>query len=358
MKTHTSRIRSLRALLGRHKIDALLITNPVNVFYLTALKDAHCALIIGPAAQHAVTDFISRQEVTTRLPGWTIHSSENGIPQALAEVTRRLKLTELAFEADAVSVHQAQAFARALKKSVRLSRTSGIVESLREIKDATELASIKKAVDAVRSAYDRLVSSRRSFSRTERDAALSFKKLLLESGADGWAFEPIIAAPPHSSRPHHIPSGKAIGKRGMLLIDVGASVGGYNSDLTRMRPLGTMSSKFTALYTIVRDAQRYALECIRPGIRACDIDAKARQHITSKGFGKFFGHGLGHGIGLDIHEHPVISPRNRHIMRRGCVFTVEPGIYIPGFGGVRIEDMVYVTTRGCKVLTYDIDKSV
>jgi Xaa-Pro aminopeptidase len=182
------------------------------------------------------------------------------------------------------------------------------------------------------------------------------KQAFVRKGADGPSFEPIVATQPGASQPHYETATKRLGNNKPILIDLGAKYKGYNSDLTRIFSMGKIKTKFTQLYKILIDAQKRAIDLIRPGATISDVDNAARQYIAGKGFVKFFGHSLGHGIGLEIHEKPTITHRNKNLLKKGMVFTIEPGIYIPGYGGLRIEDVIQVTEGGCGVLTDDIDK--
>ena len=350
------RIAALTEGLEKNKLDALLVMKPESVKYLTSFSADNTALIIGKGKKIVITGFIHAEEASEFFRGWDTRIAKKGIHGEIGRAAAARRIKRLGFEALSLGFIQYKNIKRALKGAADFAAADA-VESLREIKERGEILAIKKAAAITARA---LKEAKRGLGPNATEASVSrhIKRLFIKYGAEGPAFEPIVAAPPASSRPHHIPRAKRLGRRNALLIDIGAKLNGYNSDLTRMCRLGRIKPKFLDIYNITAEAQNRAIAQVRPGVKISDIDRAARGHIEAKGFGRFFGHGTGHGLGLEIHERPYIARNNNARLKEGMVFTIEPGIYIPGLGGVRIEDIVYVEKNGCRVLTDDIDKSI
>ncbi|MCX5716476.1 MAG: M24 family metallopeptidase, partial [Candidatus Omnitrophica bacterium] len=248
------------------------------------------------------------------------------------------------------------AFKNALnKKGIKFTPLSGIAENMRMIKDADEIRKIKKAVGIAKKVFFAFTKKLRP-GKTEAQLYRELNCLIADFGAEEEAFSTIVAAGERASRPHAAPTNRVLRKNEPVLIDFGVKVDSYNCDLTRVCFLGKIQQQLYNIYNTCKEAQRRAIALIRPGVSAKEVDRVARGFIESKGFGKAFGHSLGHGIGLSVHESPRISSKSETILKPGMVITIEPGIYIEGLGGVRIEDMALVTTKGCQVLTDDIPK--
>jgi Xaa-Pro aminopeptidase len=224
------------------------------------------------------------------------------------------------------------------------------VEAMREVKEPDELAAIERAVAVADGAFEHAVGLVAP-GMTEVDVALEMEIFMRRNGSDGVAFEPIVASGPNSARPHAIAGSRELRKGDLLIMDLGARVNGYCSDLTRTVVLGKADDKQREMYDAVLAANAAALEGLRPGMSGLEIDTLARNVLVERGFGESFGHGLGHGVGLAVHELPSIGPRGRDAVRMGSVVTVEPGVYLPGTGGVRIEDLVHVEDAGARVLS-------
>lgn len=350
------RIDDLAGLVQKRNIDALLVMSPANVYYLTAFASSKLFLLVGPAAGTAViTDFLYHEAVSKVFKGFPVFAAEDSFSDALSRAAAKQRIKKLGFEPSSMTFDVMLSIKRRLK-NVKLAPAGDLTESLRNIKDAGEVAAIKNACSITLRAISS-VKKRLQPEITEKMACRMIKAAMLKSGADGFAFEPIVATQPHSSQPHYNPTDRRLGSNKAVLIDTGAVLDGYNSDLTSMHLLGKISAKFIHIYDIVKEAQRRAIKKIKPGVRISDVDSAARSFIARKGYDKYFGHALGHGIGLQVHERPSISANNNHVLKEGMVFTVEPGIYLPGIGGVRVEDIVCVTKKGCEVLTDDGGKS-
>ncbi|MBN1872173.1 MAG: aminopeptidase P family protein [Candidatus Omnitrophica bacterium] len=352
------RINSLIKKIELIKLDAFLISKPVNLYYLTSFQASHAHLIVSNKGIIAVTDFIYAEAAAECLKDCRVITAGSAEDRwkSLSEVLRKMRIGRMGFEADYLNFADFKNISNLLKHT-KLVPCINLMEEIRQVKEKGEIAAIRKSIEITGKALN-LTGKQLGANKTEREIAHYIKENCIRCGAEGLAFEPIVATQPNASKPHYCPMQKRLGKDSLILLDFGALYKGYNSDLTRMRSIGKIKSRFKKIYSIILEAQKRALDSIRPGVKISDLDSAARQHIEKKGFGKFFGHSLGHGIGLEIHELPVVSGKNKNKLEQGMVFTVEPGVYIPGFGGMRIEDIALVKEKGCEVLTDDIDKSI
>ena len=350
----TKRIDRVLKVLERTGADALLVAKPVNIRYLTGLRLDGSKVIIGRKKCRIITSFLYKETAKAAPAKYrlTVQDSD-GEEEVLAKIIKDDGIKNLAFE-NSMSFNAAVTL-RKRCRGIHTQPACGIVESVRALKEENEIRKIRHAVRITKAAFETAKKKLNTKSR-ESELVNLIKREFLRMGGDGPAFEPIVAGQPSACQPHYFSKAKKIGINNSVLIDMGANFRGYNSDLTRVVSLGRISSKFKYIYSVVRDAQKSALESLRPGIKACKVDNKARKYIEKKGFGRYFGHALGHGVGLEIHEKPVISGKSKDVLKPGMVFTIEPGIYIPGFGGVRIEDMILVKKGGYEVITDDIDK--
>lgn len=356
---HKNRIDGLIKKLNKHHIDALLVTKPENIFYLTSFFADDIVLVVSSKKSFLITDFIYAEAASRFFDDLLevfVTKDKDSFTKTIAGAVSKHRIKKLGFESLSMSFFKYKKLKQTLKR-IKLIATEDMIESMREIKEKGEILALKRVLKITAETF-KIVKKRLSPDVTELDVAKYIKETFIKKGADGHSFEPIVATQPSSSQPHYTPEKKRLGSNKAILVDLGAKLDGYNSDLTRICLLGKISSKFAKLYTILLNAQKRAIERIKPGVKIRDVDLAARQHIDSKGLGKFFGHSLGHGIGLEIHERPSVSYYNKDFVKEGMVFTVEPGIYIPGYGGLRIEDVVLVSKSGCEVLTDDIDKSI
>jgi Xaa-Pro aminopeptidase len=254
---------------------------------------------------------------------------------------------KVAFEADALTYANYE-FLR--EGGVELVPRRGLVETLRAVKEPEELEAIRRAQAVTDRTYERLVEEPFA-GRTEKELVWVMHQLFHECGADGLAFEIDIAAGPTAASPHALPGDRVVQEGDLVLVDAGASVDGYCSDCTRTFAVGDVSDSLRSVYEVVREAEQAGIDAVRAGVPGRDVDAAARAVITDAGYGESFGHGLGHGLGLLVHEAPALRPEWEEVLAAGNVVTVEPGIYLSGVAGVRIEDLVVVTEDGCEVLT-------
>jgi Xaa-Pro aminopeptidase len=357
MTIFESRRDKLRKLLKEKSLDALLVTEERNVTYLTGFTGDSSFLVIGPKARRGtgellLTDHRYTEQLETECPGLELAVRGPGVKQAdfTGDTLARLKPPSLGVESDAMSVGMFEKLREKLK-STKLALTENLVESLREIKDRGEIDEIREAVRIAERAFAVIRNTLRP-ERSEKEVADELEYQIRLFGGTCGAFPSIIGVGPRAALPHGRPvQGSKIGDYDFVLIDWGARGRLYHSDLTRVLTTGKLSPKLQKVYAVVLAAQRAAIDAIRHGAIMKDVDATARGVIDRAGFGKCFGHSLGHGIGLAVHEQPRLAPDQDRPLAAGMVVTVEPGIYVPGWGGVRIEDDVLVTKDGCDVLT-------
>jgi Xaa-Pro aminopeptidase len=361
------RERLARSLSGEG-IDALAITNVVSVTYLTGFTGDSSVLVLTRDRAILVSDPRYVGQIADECPQLEKHirPPAQKLPAAVCEVLGKLGCRNVGFESAAVTVDEYEAL-RELAPSINWKAGRERVEQLRMIKDEFEVGQIRNAIAIAERAFEAFRALLRPEDR-EKDLADALDGFLRRSGADCSSFPPIVAADDRAALPHCPPTERAVGTRGILLVDWGASgPRGYKSDLTRVldtRKTSTFTPatggdtshgagpQLELVYEVVLKAQQRAVEAVRPGAVCQDVDAVARATIADAGFGEFFGHGLGHGIGLQVHEGPAVRPNSETVLRPGMVVTVEPGIYLPGWGGVRIEDDVLVTPDGREVLTH------
>ncbi|MDY6952193.1 MAG: Xaa-Pro peptidase family protein [Thermodesulfobacteriota bacterium] len=354
-----NRIIRLRAKLEDHGLDTLLVLQGENRRYLSGFtgEDGQCdesagALIITPDQQWLATDSRYETQAATEAPEFKIYCYPKGLAQALPEILKALHAERVGFESARVSYLQFQEFDQELKKqgsSVSLVPARDLVEELRITKDGKELEAMVQSLALSEAAFETILEALAP-GLTEKELAWRLEKALREKGAEALAFPPIVAAGPNAALPHAIPTDRPVRENEPILFDWGSRLNGYCSDISRTIFLGEADDTFKTVYQVVRDAQSMATEAIKPGMNTERIDAIARDHIAAKGFGRYFGHGLGHGVGLAVHEKPRLSPTHPTTLQVGMVATVEPGIYIPSWGGVRLENMVVVQEQGAEVL--------
>ncbi len=332
-------------------IDVLLVTNGVNVRYLTGYTGSNGVALVGSDTRVFVTDFRYVEQAAEEVDA---SFDRRRSPQHLLEgVEDALPAGEfrLGFEADHVSVSEHARLRELLPERIELVATTGLVEDLRAVKEPGELASIRAATELADEAFAVLIAGG-LVGRSERDLALELEYELRRRGAQRPSFEPIVAAGPHGALPHARPRDTEVKSGELVVIDWGAQLDdGYCSDCTRTVAAGPVNDAAREVYELVLDAQLAALEDVKAGAAGREVDAVARSAIHAAGHGEQFGHGLGHGVGLEVHEAPRLAQRSEAVLVAGNVVTVEPGVYIPSEFGVRIEDLVVVTDDGCEILT-------
>lgn len=334
--------------LSKLGLDGLLVTRGSDVRYLSGFTGHDSIVLVTHGRQHFITDSRYLLEARETVKGFSIKLVTESTYTTIADIVKSSRLKRLGFE----PMQMPHGVYLKLSKAVpgtRLIDARDIVGDMRQVKEPAEVALIRRSVSLTKSVFRGALSMLKpgaSESMIARHISAGFVK----AGA-AEAFEPIVASGESSSRPHYRAGERKVRRDSFVMIDLGARRDGYCSDLTRTVLTGAVSDRFAMLYRTVRDAQRRAIDNIRDGARISAADFAARGHISSKGFGRYFGHSTGHGVGLDIHEGPTVSRGNGAFFRAGMVVTVEPAIYLPGFGGVRIEDMVLVTDDGCEILT-------
>ena len=335
--------------MRRQRISAYLITSRMDQVYLTGFDGEDGAAIITASGVHIISD--GRFEETIRRQAkWAKKYMRLGaLTEVVAKVCRKLRLAKLCFQRDQVSVELHSALRRACRPT-KLIQAPAIVNNMRRIKDGNEITILRRAIEIAESAFKTLRRKIR-VGMTETEIAALLEYEMKRRGALGPSFPTIVAEGQNAALAHAEPGRRKVKKGSLILIDWGAQSEYYCSDLTRVLFVGRIPPRFEKLYNIVLQAQEQAIKAIAPGRRVCDIDKVARDLIDRAGYGDRFGHGLGHGVGLDIHEAPRLKFGFTDLLETGMVVTVEPGIYLPSSGGIRIEDDVLVTAGGHEVLS-------
>lgn len=351
MKTmYHSRLKRVRAYLAEHGLDAFVVMDQKNTRYLTGFTGTYSLLVLTRNRTYFITDSRYVERARRQLRGLHILCQPLRNPERwLSRFFQLRHLSVIGFEESIA--YKDYVRLRRMVRPARLRERATIVTQIRMKKDAAERRHIRASVRIAEQALQWLLK-RISPGTTEQELAHALRRKMEDLGADGESFPCIIASGPHAAWPHAEASPKKIRRRDAVIIDLGAVSHGYCSDMTRTIFVQTASRSQRKLYEVVREAQHRAIEAIRPGMAARKIDAIARRFIEDRGYGKYFGHGLGHGVGLNVHEPPTLNPQSRDILEPGMVVTVEPGIYIPGRFGIRIEDLVLVTETACELLTH------
>lgn len=351
------RIEPIYAALKEKGLDGLLVSSPANISYLVNFRSSESYLFISKKKNTYLTDFRYLEEANKSLNKkvFSITRIGESVFKSLAGVIKESRAKRIGFEERELSFGEYAQVKKELGAAVDLIPTHGIIEARRAIKSSLELEKIRKAALIAVKAM-RFSEGCISPGKKEIEIAAELERFIRLNGAYASSFDIIVASGPNSSIPHHVTSERRIRNNEPVLVDMGVDYLGYKSDLTRVFFLGRMSSVFKKIYTIVLESQVKALQAIRPGLAVNELDMIARRHIAKAGYGGFFGHSLGHGVGLEIHEAPHLSGKARDALKTGMVFTVEPGIYLPGKFGVRIEDMCLVTQKGAEVLSGVLNK--
>ncbi|MDD2471615.1 MAG: aminopeptidase P family protein [Dehalococcoidales bacterium] len=326
--------------LDQSNLDGFLVSSPHNRKYFSGFSGSSGLLLISRQALILSTDFRYWEQAQNEAPGYTLYRASKGLKEWFAEFIGQANVARLGFESTDITVECLNTMRKSLKKAgvaTRLVSTRNLCDKLRMAKDETEIAMIKKAA----SISDLAAEHARSIVRagmSEIELAWEVEKIMRQNGSEPVGFSVICASGPNSALPHAKPTQRLINSGEPIVLDFGACSGGYTSDLTRTICCGEPDSQFKKLYNIVLSAQQAAIEGIYTGIKASAADKLARQVIEDAGYGDYFGHSLGHGIGLEVHEAPFLGPTSDDKLEEGMVFTIEPGIYLPGWGGIRIED--------------------
>lgn len=342
-------LKKLHRFLKKSPSCALLITSAANVRYISRFTGGDCWLIITGRRNFFIGDFRyklqAEQELNSEFEFRMINKS---IYSLIYDIARSEHIRSLYFEAKHLNFEQHDRIKNILGKKVKLIPTRDLIEKDRQIKKSEEIKLIQKAVFITKKSLRALKPFIKS-GISEQFLKNKLLQILQKNGAEGIAFDIIVASGPNAAMPHARTTKRIIKTKEPVIVDVGIDFKGYKSDLTRTFFLGTIT-QYTKYYKHVAAAQDRAIKMVRPGVKIQDIDRRARQVLKKACLDRYFGHALGHGVGLEVHEKPYISAKNKKRLKKGMVFTIEPGVYIPNFGGIRIEDMVLVTDKGYKVL--------
>ncbi|MBV8864987.1 MAG: aminopeptidase P family protein [Acidobacteriaceae bacterium] len=342
------RREGLESSLEQLRLGAFLVTAPPNIQYLSGFTGSNGALLVFRDRTLLFTD----PRYATQAPqqcDCDVKIAKGPLVAAIAKYMKRLKLGALGFEQNRISFDEYGAL-KSLLEGVRLKPVNEIVERLRMVKSAAEIGTIKASVRLNSIALEQGLE-RFKPSMTEIDLAAEIEYRMRLLGADGKAFDTIVASGERSALPHAHPTNHPIQMNQLLLVDVGANVAGYASDMTRTHALGNLNAQVRRMYKAVLESQLAAIDSVRPGVSCAYVDRTARDVLRGYGLDKLFVHSTGHGLGLEIHERPRIGRKERTKLEAGMVITIEPGVYQEGLGGIRIEDTAVVTARGCEVLT-------
>ncbi len=329
--------------------SAMLITSSANIYYLSGFSGSSGALIITEHEKLLCSDFRYKTQSAEQSPDWKFIELAGSLIQCIANILRDYDFVNIAFESDYINYSEYKILEENGLIEL-LTPVKNIVENIRVVKDADELTLISKAAKITDIAFNRVLEIIKP-GLSEHEIAIEAEYTMLKAGASGVAFDIIIGAGGNGAKPHSNPGDYKLKYGDMVVIDMGAKYGGYCADMTRTVCVGNADDTLNEIYDVCYQAQTAALSSLRAGQRGCDVDKVARDVITMAGYGELFGHGLGHSVGIEIHENPRLSKACCDVIPSGTVITVEPGIYIPEKGGVRIEDLVVVNESGCKIIT-------
>jgi Xaa-Pro aminopeptidase len=349
---HLARQRKLRDQIEDRGLDGLVITHLPNVRYLSGFTGSAGVLLAGPGVKKPifVTDGRYTEQANEQVQGAKIVSSKGPALELIAKQIAKFKLTSIGIEAEHLTVGQRSRFRKMLPSNVKLRETSAVVEGLRVIKDAGELAAIRRAVNLGAELFDVVLKAIRPGVR-ETEVAAELEFAARQRGAEAMSFETIVASGPRSALPHGVASQSPIPDRGFVVLDYGVILGGYCSDQTRTVHIGKASSEARKWYNAVLESHLAGVSSVKAGVTAGEVDKATRDVLRRAKLDRYFTHSTGHGVGLEIHEGPRLGRNQQEELEAGMVVTIEPGIYVAGKGGIRIEDMIAVTETGHDVLT-------
>ncbi len=348
-----NRLLKLRQKLAEKEIDGILISQPENRYYLSGFDGSSGYLLVTPQNIVLATDFRYVEQAKAQAPACRLFQITGNTADWLPRLLTELNLSRLGFEAGHVTLSWHRELSEVLNKAgsrLELVPLEGVVESLRTVKETDEIELITRAAEisdlAMQHIVDRIYAG-----MTEKEIAWEIEKFMRENGSQSLPFEVIVASGPNAALPHAKPSARRVNSGEPVLIDIGARFSGYSSDLTRTICVGEPDATFKKIYDIVLGAQLAAMAIIKEGMKGDEADSLARTVIEEAGYKEAFGHSLGHGVGLATHEQPHLGPKSADILTSDMVFTIEPGIYLPGWGGVRIEDLVVMENNAVRVLS-------
>lgn len=338
------RIQKLKERFEDLKIDGILIANPFNRLYLSDFTGTSGYLLIGKNKSIIITDFRYIEQAHNQCTGYEIIDQGKDFYKTLFKAIQDTNIRNLGIEENHITLRQFGEYEKKLS-SIKLVPVRGEIKKFREIKDIMEISKIRKAAEITDNAFEHILKYIRP-GITEKEIAIELEYFMKKQGASAVSFETIVASGERSSMPHGAASLKKIEYKDTVTLDFGCIYEGYCSDMTRTVFVGEAKKEMNDIYRIVLEAQQAALQVLKPGLLCKDVDACAREIISRYGYGENFGHGLGHSVGLEVHEEPAVSSKSERILEPGMVVTIEPGIYLEGVGGVRIEDLVLITESG------------
>ncbi|MEH7305621.1 M24 family metallopeptidase [Neobacillus drentensis] len=343
------KIEKLRSNFSTHGIDGILITSPYNRRYISNFTGTAGVVLISADKAQFLTDFRYIEQATKQCQGFEIIKITGSIPEEVAVQAKKLGIQKLGFEEDFLTYSSFKLYDKEIE--AELVPISGVIEKLRLIKTDSELKILKVAADIADAAFKHILDFI-SPGKTELEVSNELEFFMRKAGATSSSFDTIVASGHRSALPHGVASDKVIGAGDIVTMDYGCYYNGYVSDITRTVAVGEPDAKLKEIYEIVLEAQLRGMAGIKPGLTGKEADAITRDYISEKGYGEYFGHSTGHGIGLEIHEAPGLSMKSDVVLEPGMVVTCEPGIYIPGLGGVRIEDDLVITKDHNEALTH------
>lgn len=343
------KVARFKEAIREEKLDAIIISKPTNCQYLSGFTGGSGVLLIAKNEDYLITDFRYKEQACKQAQGFKVIQFEESLVKSLKEIIHKLSLKKVGLEKDTVTLATYQEYVENISDADFIP-VEDYCSKLRQIKSREEIVLLKKAIEIADKAFLHIREYIR-VGQTEKEVASQIEYCMRSLGAEKNAFDTIVASGERSSLPHGLASSKVIKQGELVTLDFGAVYEGYHSDMTRTLIMGKPDAKQTKIYNTVLQAQEEAEVKIKSGMKGNEADSIAREIIEQAGYGEYFGHSLGHAVGLDIHERPFLSPREDGILKPGVVVSVEPGIYLPGWGGVRIEDLVVITSRGCEVLT-------
>lgn len=354
-----TRLTRFRNLMAGMELEAFLVSVPENRYYLsgyeaddTNLTESSGHLLITATEQFLLTDFRYQEEAARESPDFQLLVYTDGLAGVLPELFAGSAVKQLGVEGHYLtheSYLQIEKAMAAVRPKGGISNVKGLIEGLRVVKEPTEIDRIRASLELTEKTMNTVWTMLRP-GLTERELAWKIEVLIREGGGEAVSFPPIVAAGPNAALPHAVPTERKISRRDGVILDLGSKLNHYCSDMTRTWTAGAPEAKIREIYRIVREAQLAAQHCIRAGVNAAEVDKAARELITRAGYGDYFGHGLGHGVGLAVHEEPRLRRKSETVLEENMVVTVEPGIYLSGIGGVRLENMIRVTSTGHEVL--------
>ena len=342
-----TRIEKLNSAIKLKHLEAVVVLSDFNRRYLSGFTGTSGALIITKDNNLLLTDFRYIEQAIAQAPEFKIIKQEGSLIDEVKKQLEKLDVQNVGFEGNLVSY---DTYLQLSKSYISLISISGMIEKIREVKDESEIELIQKAADIVDEAYEYILTVAKA-GMTEQQLKAKLESKMLVLGAEGTSFETIVASGERGALPHGVASDKVINSGELITLDFGAYYKGYSSDITRTFAIGEPDPKLKEIYNIVLEANQKGIDAAKKGITGKALDAIARDYITEKGYGEAFGHSLGHGIGLDVHEGPNLSRKSDTLLDINNCVTIEPGIYLDGLGGVRIEDDILIKENGCERFT-------